>query len=152
MDNKCHGDVCRRSWVMAFALACLGPHAFAANPDAAGAQPFGGMREITGQVETKASGFRLDRRAGHFVQSITLTNISGKPIQGPLYIGAGTLPEGVSMAGAQHATAMGPLLTVPLDKAGLLKAGERCVTVLRFDNRENKPIQYRLRVFQKSAP
>ena len=146
MNNRRHGDVHQRSWVMAFALACLGPHALAANPDA------GGLREITGQVETTASGFRLDRRTGHFVQSVTLANTGGQPIRGPLYVGAGTLPEGVSVTGAQQATAMGPLLSVPLDKAGLLKPGERRVTVLRFDNRENKPIQYRLRVFQKPAP
>ena len=114
MSNTCHSNVRRLRWVAAFAMVGLGLHAFAANPDA------GGMREITGQVEAKVGGFRLDRRTGHFVQSVTLTNTGAQPVQGPLYIGAGTLPEGVSVAGAQHATAMGPLLSVPLDKAGPL--------------------------------
>jgi hypothetical protein len=62
------------------------------------------MREITGQVETMASGFRLDRRTGHYVQSITLVNLGAQPVQGPLYVDAEALP-GVSMAGDHPATA-----------------------------------------------
>jgi pimeloyl-ACP methyl ester carboxylesterase len=61
--------------------------------------------DFTSQVTIQGSGVRLNRNTGFFVQTITVTNTSGIPLAGPLYLVVSGLPTGVALIGISGVTA-----------------------------------------------
>ena len=60
--------------------------------------------DFTSQISIQESGIRLNRTTGFFVQTVTLTNTSGIPLPGPLYLIVSGLPQGISLIGINGVT------------------------------------------------
>ena len=112
---------------------------------------------LTAGVVVQRSGFRLDRTTGFFVQDLTLANVSGVPLMGPLYLVVSGLPSGVSLVNREGTTetispAGSAFFRVPLSGSGLfMPPGANVPLQLRFLNPNRVNIDYTLSVFRYSA-
>jgi hypothetical protein len=114
-------------------------------------------QEVTADAPSVRSGYRLNRRLNQFVQTLTVTNASGTPIQGPiaaaltnlsanatLFNSAGALP----CAGATGA----PYIEIAAGPDNVLSPGEKTSIVLHFQNANSSAITYGLRLYASSLP
>jgi hypothetical protein len=110
--------------------------------------------EVTSILDVNLGGLRLNRRTGFFVQRLTITNSTDKPMPGPLYVVLGNLPNNVEPIAFDGVTQAllpvgSPYIRMPLIDDGLNLAPSASVSlVLEFINPERLQIQYDLRVFR----
>jgi hypothetical protein len=78
--------------------------------------------DISAQFTIQEGGYRLDRRTGFFVQSITITNAQDVPVPGPLYLLVEGLPSGINLVNAsgisQNVSPGSPYVAIPLSVDG----------------------------------
>lgn len=107
-------------------------------------------------VQFQASGFRLDRATGLYLQDLKVANGTGRAISGPLYLLMRSLTPGVvlvSKSGLTETVAPGsPYILLPLPDEGLsLPAGAQLALTLRFLNPARDRIGYSLDVVGSSS-
>jgi hypothetical protein len=111
--------------------------------------------EITSNVGASRSGYRLNRRLNLFVQTVTITNTTGTPIQGPLALTLVNLSANVSLfngAGASPCSGpSGPYIEIGTGADNVLSPGERASIVLNFENPSRQRISYDIRLFTSMA-
>ncbi|HRQ64116.1 MAG TPA: alpha/beta fold hydrolase [Xanthomonadaceae bacterium] len=113
--------------------------------------------DVSTELHVGASGFRLDRNSGFFVQQLRITNRGQLPVPGPLYAVVGGLPAGVELITKAGVTPTlspigSPYLSMELATDGLtLHPGESVDILLRFLNPDRVGIQYGLGLFRTSA-
>jgi len=98
----------------------------------------GALVNVTSQVKVTSSGFLFSRVTGTFNGTVTVSNIGGSAISGPLQIGFSGLPAGVTLANATTTSEGVPYVTV----AGGLAAGRATSFAVRFSNPSNVMIGY----------
>ncbi|MGJ5819513.1 choice-of-anchor L domain-containing protein [Paludibaculum fermentans] len=109
--------------------------------------------EVTAKVGATRSGYRLDRRSGKFIQTVTFKNNGATVVQGPVYFALQGLTSGVTLAnsagaaGCAGALATAPTLTVNVGSDNTLMPGETAAVVLQFTNPSYASIGYTGRVF-----
>jgi pimeloyl-ACP methyl ester carboxylesterase len=99
-------------------------------------------------VQISASGFRLDRATGLYLQDLKLSNSSGRALAGPLYLLVRGLTPGVALVSksglSEAVTPVGsPYILLALPDEGLsLPAGAQLQLTLRFLNAARDRISY----------
>ncbi len=113
--------------------------------------------DITSQLAIQSSGLRLNRTTGFYVQTVTLTNSSGLPVPGPLYLVVSGLPAGVSLIGISGITAnIAPVgndyFTLPLAGGSLTMPPSQPVSLqFQFLNPGRVALSYSLKVMRTSV-
>jgi uncharacterized repeat protein (TIGR03803 family) len=92
------------------------------------------------QVAATASGLAYSRVSQTFTGSVTLTNLSGGAVSGPVQIFFTGLPAGVTLANATGNFAGTPYLTVPA--LASLPAGQAVTLSVQFKDPSNAPITF----------
>ena len=109
-----------------------------------------GIAFIPGRVSVSRGGFTFDRRAGKFVQQMTLTNDSSSVITGPVYLVLDNLSSNATLAGAGGTTTntspTGSPYVVAVANAATLQPGSSLPVVLQFSNPSRVAITYSERV------
>jgi pimeloyl-ACP methyl ester carboxylesterase len=112
-------------------------------------------QDVTSQVNTVRSGFRVDRNTGFFDQTVQWTNRGAVPVIGPLYFVVTSLPAGVAMVGAgttQNISPVGsPYFSFVLPDGITLQPGDNVSQVLRFLNPGRTRIAYTSKIFRTSV-
>jgi pimeloyl-ACP methyl ester carboxylesterase len=112
--------------------------------------------DFTSQVSIQEGGLRLNRTTGFFVQTVTLTNTSGIPLAGPLYLVVSGLPAGVALIGIDGVTAnIAPVgsdfFTLPLAGESLTMTPGQVVSLqFQFLNPNRVALTYALNVIRTS--
>ncbi len=106
-------------------------------------------------LQFHGSGFRLDRRTGNFVQTLTVTSTAPQPLQSPLYLILADLPPGVDLVNAlgrtRQITPLGtPLLELTAGEP--LMPGQSVTLRLEFINLQGVPITYTPEVYTTDNP
>jgi hypothetical protein len=106
--------------------------------------------DVTARFSFKLGAISFNRRAGRFVQTVTLTNISAFAIDGPISLVLDDLSPGVSLVkpfGVTKRTGQlgSPYLHV-VPAGGSLGPGQSVTVVLEFDNPNLLSIHYKPRV------
>lgn len=102
---------------------------------ALGMMPGTPPQDVTGSVQVKLRGVRLDRKSGHFVGWLRVTNTSGSAIPGPIFA-AVQIKRGASLAVQDGFTSCltppwgTPFITLPV--AGPLGPGQNVQAKLSF--------------------
>ncbi|HRD48908.1 MAG: hypothetical protein JNK95_02060 [Candidatus Competibacter sp.] len=96
-------------------------------------------------------------RPGVFAQSVTLQNVSGSPIAGPLILALDSLPSGITLANANGTTQFNaplgsPYVVVNLGATNELVSGASKNLSLSFNNPNRVGITYSTRVFGSGLP
>jgi hypothetical protein len=95
-------------------------------------------------------GFRFDHTSGLFVQQVTVQNITGNSISGPLALVLDFLTNTTTLANKTGDEDIGtPFITI--NDSGLVSGG-RASVVLEFSNSSNAGITYSTRVFVALGP
>jgi len=118
--------------------------------------PFSGGLTAPNIVVTRG-GFRINRAAGTWAQTIILTNNSGGPVTGPLALILDSLSANVKLAPADGVTGSAaplgsPYVFAPLDNNSQLGAGQSLTLNLQFANPGNGSITYATRVLAGGLP
>ena len=92
------------------------------------------------QIATTASGLAYSRVSQTFNGTVTLTNISGSAISGPLQILFMGLPPGVTVANATNNLSGTPYLTVPA--VSTLAPSQSATVSVQFKNPSNAAINF----------
>jgi uncharacterized repeat protein (TIGR01451 family) len=92
------------------------------------------------QIATTASGLLYSRVSKVYTGTLTLTNISGAAISGPLQIVFTLLPSGVTLSNATGSFSGSPFLTVP--GAVSLAPGASVTVPVRFNDPSNTRITF----------
>ena len=92
------------------------------------------------QIATTASGLLYSRVSKVYTGTLTLTNISGTAISGPLQIVFTLLPSGVTLSNATGSFSGSPFLTVP--GAVSLAPGASVTVPVRFSDPSNTRITF----------
>jgi hypothetical protein len=98
----------------------------------------GGAINVTSQVKVTSTGFLYSRATGTFNGTITVTNIGGAALAGPLEVVFTGLPSNVSLHNATNTNAGSPYITV----ASGLAAGKATSFTVQFSNPSNSNISY----------
>ncbi|WP_125486141.1 hypothetical protein [Edaphobacter aggregans] len=96
------------------------------------------LSNVTSSVKVTSTGFLYSRATRTYNGTITVTNVSGSAISGPLQIGFGGLPGGVTLTNATTANDGIPFVTLP---AGLAPGQSTAFTV-QFGDPSNLSITY----------
>ena len=96
------------------------------------------IANVTSNVKVTSSGFLYSRTTKTYNGTVTVTNISGSAISGPLQIGFSALPAGVTLANATTTNGGVPYITL----AGGLAAGKSASFSVQFSNPSNVSINY----------
>jgi hypothetical protein len=109
------------------------------------------IQNVTNQLQMTFSGFRYNRLTRRYVQSVTITNITGIPIEAPVSIILVNLTQGVSLFNATGTTTFiepigSPYKTVNVGNDNILSPGESVSVVFEFTNPNNLPISYNVLV------
>jgi len=113
--------------------------------------------DFTSQVSIQKTGLRLNRNTGFYVQTVTLTNTSGIPLAGPLYLVVSGIPAGVALIGINGVTAnIAPVgsdyFTLPLAGEGLnMSPGQVVSLQFQFLDGSQIPLNYSLSVMRTSV-
>ena len=97
-----------------------------------------GVVNVTSGVKVTGTGFLYSRTTRTYNGTITVTNIGSSAIQGPLQIGFGGLPTGVTLANATTTNGGVPYVTL----ASGLAAGKSASFAVQFSNPSNVSINY----------
>jgi hypothetical protein len=103
--------------------------------------------DISAQFTIQEGGYRLDRRTGFFVQSITITNAQDVPVPGPLYLLVEGLPSGINLVNAsgisQNVSPGSPYVAIPLSVDGTnMRPGQSITMTFQFLNPQRSYIGY----------
>ena len=107
------------------------------------------LLDVTGQVRVVRGGYRLNHATGRYVQQVTLTNVGGSVIEGPVSLVLDHLSGGVSLFNASGVTqVLSPLGSPYVDvlTGGSMGVGSSVSVGLEFGDPANKPISYTPRV------
>lgn len=113
--------------------------------------------DYTSQFAIQATGLRLDRNTGFYVQTVTLTNTSDLPLPGPLYLVVSGLPAKVALSGIDGVTAnIAPVgsgyFTLPLAGYGLTTTPGQVMNVeFQFLDPNEVELNYSLKVVRTSV-
>jgi pimeloyl-ACP methyl ester carboxylesterase len=113
--------------------------------------------DYTSQFAIQATGLRLDRNTGFYVQTVTLTNTSDLPLTGPLYLVVSGLPAQVSLAGIDGVTAnIAPVgsgyFTLPLAGYGLTTTPGQVMNLeFQFLDPNEVELSYSLQIVRTSV-
>lgn len=112
---------------------------------------------VVNAIQIQRGGLRLNRQTGFFVQQIQLTNVSGKPILGPLYMVIRGLPNDVELINRDSLTenllpTNSPYLRLdPLSFDGLAAGpGQSFEFTLEFLNPNRRQINYDVDIIRTS--
>jgi|CZKS01.1.fsa_nt_gi pimeloyl-ACP methyl ester carboxylesterase len=113
-------------------------------------------QDVSANFTLQQSGFALNRNTGFFVQSITITNQSGIPIPGPLYLVLSGLPTGVELvnkSGITQKVAPGSsFIKLPLSSDGRTDApGQSNTLTLQFLDPSRIAITYSASISRSST-
>ncbi|MGH9896409.1 MAG: hypothetical protein ACREA0_31320, partial [bacterium] len=113
--------------------------------------------DVTARFAISKTGLRRDPASGRYMQSVTFRNTTSEPQFHPLLVIVSGLPEGVALENGRGKTRqVAPVgsrtisMKVP-DASGrrpYIKPGESGTVVLEFSNRDGRPINYEIKVFQ----
>lgn len=111
--------------------------------------------DMSNQLSVTRGAYRLDRRTGRFVQTVTLTN-HGPAIAGPLSLALDGLASTVTLWNQNGATSCAqptgsPVINVGTGSDTVLSTGESTTITLQFTNPKNQTITYSTRVLAGSA-
>jgi uncharacterized repeat protein (TIGR01451 family) len=98
---------------------------------------------VSSSVTVTGSGLIYNRVAKLFNGTITITNIGGGTIAGPLQLGLINLPAGVTLANATVSLGGNPYITIP----GTLAAGQSVTVPVQFSDPSSANIGYQTVVF-----
>src|SRR5436190_23998353 len=90
--------------------------------------------DITSQFAITRSGFLLNRTTNTFDQTVTLKNISGAPVPGPIAAVLSGLPSTVTLANRTGQTPDGKPYVNPMSPGSVLQSGGTLSFVLKFAN------------------
>lgn len=111
--------------------------------------------EITGQTSVTRSGYRFNRRAKQFVQTVTITNTGNSQIQGPINLVLEGLPSGITLgnaAGSAGCTSTpAPYAQADAGNDTIFSPGEKISVALRFENPGMKAITYTPHIFGSTS-
>src|SRR6266487_1359696 len=96
--------------------------------------PQAATQDITSQFAITRSGFVLNRTTNTFDQTVTLKNIAGVPIPGPIAAVLSGLPSTVTLANKTGQTSDGKPYVNPMSPGSLLQSGGTLSFVLKFAN------------------
>jgi len=111
----------------------------------------GTERDITSEVRITRGGFYFNRSTNRYEQQVTIQNITGAIIFGPLRLALEGLPDFVSLANAAGTDSEFygfPFVSVDIGNDNIFQVGEIPSIPLEFTNPFDKPITYRARVLQ----
>lgn len=102
--------------------------------------------DVTSLINALGSGLVYDPAQDRFIGDLTITNVSGSDIDGPLYVLIKGLPDGVTLDSTDQQSGAGdPLFKVEQSR---LAAGASLVPIaLEFSNPGKVPIAYTVQVF-----
>jgi pimeloyl-ACP methyl ester carboxylesterase len=112
---------------------------------------------VASQLQFTASGFRLDRSTGFYVQELTVINNSTTTLVAPLYLVLKNLPAGVALVSKSGLTGVvaplgSPYLVMPLPGDGLsLPPAGTVKFTLKFLNPDRVSISYGLDAVNSSS-
>lgn len=109
----------------------------------------------TANVAIQASGFRLDRTKGLYVQQLTVTNQSSLPLPVPLELVLTGLPDGVRLSDDDGVTRVvtplgSPFKSAQFDEQDFLSPGNSFTLTLEFANDDGAAISYTPKVYTGS--
>jgi hypothetical protein len=113
-------------------------------------------QNLSNRVAVTASGLQLNRNTGFFVQTVTVTNISGEVLPNPLLLTIDNLTAGVSLVGTavgsttSIAPVGGPYTSIALP-GQRLQPGQRVTLQLQFLNPQRRTISWQHRLFWTDA-
>lgn len=107
-----------------------------------------GPVNISSDVRLARSGFRYDLGRHEFVQTITITNISGGVLVGPLALQLVNLSSNAALANASGHDANGNPYVDFVSSSGQLAAGQSLTVMLYFKAPTFKAISYDTQVWQ----
>lgn len=115
-----------------------------------------GPTDVTAQLQITVTGFRLNRATGRYAQTITVRNVGGSPIAGPVSLVFDHVPAQATLAGATGVTSAAsplgsPFVDLAVGADGVLTPGESVVTTVEFGNPSNQAITYTSRVLAGSG-
>lgn len=105
--------------------------------------------ELTASSQLQQSGYRLNRRDNRFVQDVTLTNKSGTPFSGPVYLVLTGLNPAITLASSTDSgctSAAGAAFQLSAESVAI-DPGKSVKVTLQFSNPSQLRIAYSLRVF-----
>ncbi|MBK8752895.1 MAG: hypothetical protein IPL99_15230 [Candidatus Competibacteraceae bacterium] len=105
------------------------------------------VANATTQVSVARGGFRYNRVTGKYEQQLTLTNTSGAPLNGPVYLALDSLSSNASLTNNSGVTscatpAGSPYLSVNVGQDNVLSANESVIVKLEFTNSTSQAITY----------
>jgi N-acetylneuraminic acid mutarotase len=105
---------------------------------------FATVTDITSQVKVTPVTGRFQRRQHRYEQTVTLTNVSGQDLTGPISLVLDRLPLHVHLVNRQgitqkHAPRKSPYLGVSLGGDSMLEVGETVAVVLDFSQVRSRP-------------
>jgi acid phosphatase len=109
------------------------------------------LTAIPSSVQVTRGGFSLDRRTGHFMQQVQLTNVGSTPIPAPLLLVLDSLSVNATLFNPSGTTANiaplnSPYVSVGVGGDNVLAAGESVTVTLEFVNPSRAGITYTARV------
>jgi hypothetical protein len=96
------------------------------------------LSNVTASVTITSTGFLYSRVTRTYNGTVTVTNISGSAIAGPIQVGFANLPASVTLANATTTNSGVPFITLP---AGLA-AGQATSFAVQFNDPSNLSISY----------
>jgi hypothetical protein len=103
--------------------------------------------DLSAGVVVTRGGLRLNRATGHFVQTVTLTNVTRDAIDGPLSLVIDNLTSTASLSRPSGMTACrAPLSPYVVMAAGCLVPGQSATTNLEFEDLQFQSFNYATRV------
>lgn len=115
-----------------------------------------GMTDISGKLQIKASGFRLNRQTGRLAQSVTLINTSKQTISGGMHLILDGLNQGLQASSGKAVASLSaggfPVIQLNAAAGSVLRPNEKINIVINFDKPVEGAIRYRPRVLNDSTP
>jgi hypothetical protein len=112
--------------------------------------------DVTLTTGVARSGYRLNRRANRFVQTVTLTNVSNEPMTGPFNLVLDNLSSNATLTNTSGASPCpvdsgAPYISASAGTNEVLAPGQSLDIVLLFNNTTLGSITYSARVFASQA-
>ena len=110
--------------------------------------PPSGPVNVTNRVSIRTTTFLYSSKTGTFNGTMTITNRSTQPIQGPLEAVLTNLPAGVTLFNLSGTTNGAPFINVPV--ASSLRVGRSATVTLEFKNPSSGPLTFTPTVYSGS--
>lgn len=109
-------------------------------------------QDVSASLTAKRSGFSYSPLSKRYAQTLTLTNVSGAALTGPLYVVLDTLSTNASVSNASGSTVCAvPMGSPYISVNGTLNPGSAVSVVVQFADPSNAAISYALRILAGSG-